>query len=337
MMIWQYVVRRLLVLPLLMLGVSVIVFTLTRVAGSPIGIYQSPGMTQEQIARLEQRYGLDDPLPVQYAYWLGGVVRGDLGWSGVSVAPVTTVLPDKLAATIELSLVAGAIAVSLGIALGTFAGARKDRLPDHAARLFSISGASLPVFWFGLLLLIPFYVWWGVFPLGRADPEIWSTIVHPTGVYTLDALLAGDVRAFLDALRHLALPAITLGFATMAIITRMMRSSMVEEMSEEYVTAARAKGLPERLVIRRHARRNALIPTVTVIGLSFGFLLQGAVAVELIFRWPGLGQWVTGAVLSGDQATIMSYVLVTSLIFLFVNLLVDVAYAYLDRRVVLGA
>jgi peptide/nickel transport system permease protein len=332
----QYVARRLLFLPLIVLGVSIIVFTLTRVSGSPIGIYQHPEMSQEEVAELEARYHLDEPIPVQYVYWLKGAATGDLGWSGVSVAPVVNVIPDKLAATIELAVAAGLVAVLLGVGLGTIAGAKKDRLPDHFVRLFAISGASLPIFWFGLLLLIPLYVSWGIFPLGRSNPELWNEVTHVTGFYTLDSLLSLNPTAFGDALWHLTLPAITLGFATTAIIARMMRSSMVEEVNEDYVDAARARGLAERLVIRKHARRNALVPTVTVIGLSFGFLLQGTVVVELIFRWPGLGQWVTSAILAGDQATIMAYILVTSLIFLLVNLLVDVAYAYLDRRVVLG-
>ncbi|GAB6987097.1 ABC transporter permease [Nocardioides pyridinolyticus] len=335
MQIRQYVLRRLMMLPLIMLGVSVVVFTLTRFTGSPVGIYATPNMSPDQVAALEQRYRLDEPIPIQYLYWLGGVLQGDLGWSGVSVAPVTEVVPLKLAATLELAVCAGLLAVLGGIALGTIAGVRRNRLPDHLARLFSISGASTPTFWFGLLLLIPFYVVLAWFPLGRATPEVYDRITHVTNLYTVDALLNADPGAFADAIWHLVLPAVTLGFSAMAIIVRMMRSSMVEKLSEDYVDAARAKGLPERQVIRRHARRNALVPTSTVIGLSFGFLLQGSVVVELIFRWPGIGQWVTDAILSGDQATIMAYVLVTSLIFMTVNLAVDVTYAYLDRRVVL--
>jgi peptide/nickel transport system permease protein len=229
------------------------------------------------------------------------------------------------------------VAVSLGIALGTFGGARRNRWPDHLTRVFSISGASMPIFWFAILLLILFWVNLGWFSTGRSDPAIFSSIAHPTGVYTFDALLAGNARALLDAFHHLILPAATLGFGATAIIARMMRSSLVEELGEDYVDAARAKGLPERLVLRRHARRNALIPTVTVIGLGFGFLLQGTVVVEIIFRWPGLGRWMADAVLRGDQATIMAYVLFTSVLFLTVNLVVDIMYAYLDRRVVLGA
>ena len=336
MQIRDYVLRRLMVLPLLIVGVSIIVFSLTRIGGSPIGIYLSHEMSSEEVAQLEERFHLNDPLPVQYWYWASGVLSGDLGWSGVAAAPVTDVFPDKLAATMELAIASAIVAVSLGIGLGTFAGARRNKLPDHVTRVVAISGAAMPLFWFAIIMLIVFWVYLGWFPVGRSNPEIFSTIAHPTGLYTLDALIAGDMRAFRDAIWHLVLPALTLGYGATAIIARMMRSSLVEELQEDYVDAARAKGLPERLVLRRHARRNALIPTVTVIGLSFGFLLQGTVVAEIIFRWPGLGRWMADSVLRGDQATIMAYVLFTSVLFLVVNLVVDVIYAYLDRRVVLG-
>lgn len=336
MQIRDYVLRRLLILPLLVVGTSIIVFSLTRVGGSPIGIYLSHEMDAQEVAQLEERFHLNDPLPVQYFYWASGVVRGDLGWSGVAAAPVTEVFPGKLTASMELAIASAIVAVVLGLALGTYAGARRNRLPDHITRIFSISGASMPLFWFAILLLIVFWVNLGWFPIGRSNAEIFNRIPHPTGMYTVDAILAGDVGALRDALWHLTLPALTLGYGATAIIARMMRSSLVEEMQEDYVDAARAKGLPERIVLKRHARRNALIPTVTVIGLTFGFLLQGAVVAEIIFQWPGLGRWMADAVLRGDQATIMAYVMFTSVLFLFVNLAVDVVYAYLDRRVVLG-
>ena len=337
MQIRDYILRRLAVLPVLIVGTSIVVFALTRIGGSPIGIYLSHEMTQDEVAQLEERFHLDEPLPIQYFYWASGVVQGDLGWSGVAAAPVTEVFPTKLAASLELAVAAAIVAVSLGIALGTFAGARRNRLPDHITRIFSISGASMPLFWFAILMLIVFWVYLGWFPIGRSDSNIFESIAHPTGLYTIDAIIAGNWRAFVDAVWHLALPAMTLGYGATAIIARMMRSSLVEELQEEYVDAARAKGLPERLVLRRHARRNALIPTVTVIGLTFGFLVQGTVVAEIIFRWPGLGRWLADAVLRGDQATIMAYVMFTSILFLLVNLAVDVIYAYLDRRVVLGA
>jgi peptide/nickel transport system permease protein len=336
MQIREYVIRRLLVLPLILVGTSLIVFTLGRVGGNPIAIYLEHEMTPAEVAQIEERYGLNDSLPEQYVAWVGGVLRGDLGFSGVSAAPVMDVLPGRLAATLELSVAAAIVAVSLGIGLGTFAGARRDRLPDHLTRIFAISGAATPIFWFAIVMLIIFWVWLGWFPIGRSNATIFNSISHPTGLYTIDAILAGSFTALRDAIWHLLLPAVTLGYGATAIITRMMRSSLAEELNEEYVDAARAKGLPERLVLRRHARRNALIPTVTVVGLGFGFLLQGSVVVEIIFIWPGLGRWMADAVLRGDQATIMAYVLFTSILFLIVNLIVDVLYAYLDRRVVLG-
>jgi peptide/nickel transport system permease protein len=336
MQIKDYVLRRLMVLPILIVGTSLIVFALTRVGGSPIGIYLSHEMTPDEVAEIEERYGLDEPLPVQYLTWAGGMLTGDWGWSGVAAAPVRQVFPNKLGATLELAVAAGIIAVAMGIRLGTYGGSRRDRLPDHFTRVFSISGAAMPTFWFGILMLIVFWVGLGWAPIGRSDANVFQSIAHTTGLYIVDAVLAGSWTALVDAVWHLVLPAATLGFGTTAIITRMMRSSLVETLSEDYVDAARAKGLPEKLVLRRHARRNALIPTVTVIGLSFGFLLQGTVVVEIIFRWPGLGRWMADAVLRGDQATIMAYVMFTSVLFLLVNLAVDVTYAYLDRRVVLG-
>src|SRR5918995_3972469 len=195
------------ILPLLVVGTSIIVFALTRIGGSPIGIYLSHEMTQDEVAQLEERFHLDDPLPVQYVYWAAGVLRGDLGWSGVAAAPVTQVFPQKLAATLELAIAAGLVAVALGVTLGTYGGARRDRLADHLIRVFSISGAAMPIFWLGILLLIVFWVNLGWAPIGRSDAALYRRIAHPTNLYTVDALLAGDLRAFFDALRHLALPA----------------------------------------------------------------------------------------------------------------------------------
>jgi peptide/nickel transport system permease protein len=293
-------------------------------------------MSAEEVQRIEERFGLDEPLPVQYVAWLAGVFRGELGWSAVASAPVSAVFPRKLAATAELAVAAGFVAVAIGISLGTFAARRRDRWPDQVTRVLAVSGASMPTFWFGIVMLIIFWAGFGWFPIGRSDTAMWASIRHPTGLYTVDAILAGNLRALGDALWHLTLPAIVLGYTTTAIIARMMRSSLVEELGQDYVDAARAKGLPEKLVVRRHARRNALIPTITVIGLTFGILVEGTVVVEIIFLWPGLGRWLADAVLQGDQATTMAYVLFTCVLMLILNLVVDVAYAYLDRRVVLG-
>ena len=195
MQVRDYVLRRLISLPLLIIGTSIVVFGLTRVGGSPIGIYLSHEMTPDEVAEIEERFHLDEALPVQYYYWISGVVRGDLGWSGVAAAPVVEVFPDKLAATMELAAASGIVAVTFGLALGTFAGARRNRLPDHITRVVSISGASMPLFWFAILLLIVFWVYLGWFPIGRSDPNIWASIAHPTGLYTVDAIVAGSFSA----------------------------------------------------------------------------------------------------------------------------------------------
>lgn len=337
MQVRDYVIRRLLKLPLMLLLVSVLVFGLSRVGGSPIGIYLDHEMTSAEVAELEERYGLNRSLPVQYVAWLTALLRGDLGWSGVSAAPVAEVLPAKFAATLELGIGAALVTVLLGIGMGTFAGARRGRLGDHVMRVVAISGASLPLFWFALVVLILFYLVLGWAPVGRSSTAIYAQITHPTGFYTLDAILNGSAVAFRDALQHIWLPTLVMGYEGSATVARIMRSSLVDEMGSDYVDAARAKGLPERLVIKRHARRNALIPTVTVMGVAFAILLQGTVVVELIFQWPGMGRWVADAVLRGDQATIMAFVMVISVVYLLTNLVVDVAYAYLDRRVELGA
>ena len=200
----------------------------------------------------------------------------------------------------------------------------------------AVSGASLPQFWFGILLLIIFWANLGIAPIDDQMQQFFASINHPTGLYTIDAILAGSPRAFWDAIWHLMLPAVTLGYGATAIIARMMRSALVEELQQDYVDAARAKGLAEKLVLKKHARRNALVPTITVIGLTFGFLLQGTITVEIIYRWPGLGRWMAASVVRGDQGTLMTYVLFTSVLFLLVNLIVDVIYANLDRRVTLG-
>lgn len=332
----DYVIRRLLVLPVLVVVTTVIVFTLMHVGGSPVGAYIEPGMTAEEVQQVEERFGLDQPLPIQYFAWLGGVFQGNLGWSAVANAPVSDVFLEKLAATAELAVAASVIAIALGIWMGTFAARRRDRWPDQVVRVLSVSGASMPTFWFGIILLIVFWAGLGWFPTGRSDTALWASIAHPTGLYTVDALLAGNLSAFLDALHHLVLPAVVLGYTATAIIARMMRSSLVEELGQDYVEAARAKGLMERLVVRRHARRNALIPTVTVIGLMFGILIEGSVVVEIIFGWPGLGKWLSDAVLQGDQATTMAFVLFIAVLMLVLNLVVDVLYVRLDRRVRLG-
>jgi len=317
--------------------VSIVVFSLTRIAGNPIAAYVTERMTPQQIAVIEERFHLSEPVYVQYFYWLDGLVHGDWGYSQTAHLPVTEAIAAYFPATFELTLVSLLIAIVLGIALGTVSAVRRDTPVDHATRVMALSGVSLPIFWLGLMLqyIFAFQLKWvpleGRFDvyLGLAQPKL----TQYTGFRLIDTLLNGNLVLFGDAVTHIILPAITLSFGTIAIISRIMRSSMLEVLNQDYVRTARSKGLPERLVTRKHARRNALIPTTTVIGLSFGGLLGGAVLTESIFNWPGLGRWSATATITNDFASILGFTLLSAFIYVLVNLAVDVLYAYLDPRV----
>lgn len=316
---------------------SIVVFSLTRIAGNPAAAYITERMTPQQIAAIEERFHLDEPVYVQYFYWLDGLVHGDWGYSKTAGMPVTEAMAAYFPATFELTLVSILIAIVLGVALGTVSAVRRDTSVDHATRVIALSGVSLPIFWLGLMLqyIFAFQLKW--VPLeGRFD--VYLSLAQPkltqyTGFRLIDTLLNGNFVLFGDAAIHIILPAITLSFGTIAIITRIMRSSMLEVMNQDYVKTARSKGLPERLVTRKHARRNALIPTTTVVGLSFGGLLGGAVLTESIFSWPGLGRWSATATITNDFASILGFTLLSAFIYVLVNLAVDVLYAYLDPRV----
>ena len=332
----DYVIRRIMFLIPTMFLISLATFVLTRISGSPIAMYASISSSPEQIAELEESLHLNDPIWVQYWYWLQETLSGNLGWSSEAAAPVTSAIAQKAPASFELAAMSIVIAIVISISLGTLAGRYEDTWVDHISRMLAVGGMSTPAFWAALLLIYVGYVKFAIFPLGRADPAMWSSIPHPTGFYTVDSLLAGNLGAFRDALWHLFLPALVAGYAESAVITRQLRSEMVEKKKKEFVNAARARGVSERAVFARHIRRNALIPTVTVAGLSFAFLMRGIVVVELVFGWPGLGRWVANAALSGDYAAIMGFILLIAVMVVTINLLVDVLYAYLDPRVELG-
>ncbi|MBC7107625.1 MAG: ABC transporter permease [Methanomassiliicoccales archaeon] len=335
-----YIIRRLLLLLPVLLGVSVFIFTLTRIGGNPAAAYMSERMTPEQVAQIYEKFHLNEPIYVQYWYWLDGILHGDWGYSKVARAPVTTAIGWYFPATAELAIISMIIAVVVGIALGTISAVKRDTPVDHATRVIALSGVSLPIFWLGLILQYVFFYKLQWFPSGgRYDALLYlreGPIQRYTGFWTIDTLLSGNLTLFGDALMHLALPAITLSFGTIAIITRIMRSSMLEVLNQDYIKTARSKGLPEKTVIKKHARKNALIPTTTIVGLSFGGLLGGAVLTETIFSWPGMGQWSTAAITMNDWASIMGFVLVTALIYVIANLVVDILYAFLDPRVRLG-
>lgn len=333
-----FIIRRMLLLIPVLIGVSIFVFMLTRIAGNPAAAYITERMTPAQIAEIEARYHLDEPLVVQYIYWLQGILHGDWGYSKVAKLPVTDAIKEFFPATFELTLTSIVIAMVVGIALGTISAVRRDTPTDHGTRVLALAGVCLPVFILALILQYVFASQLGWFPIiGRYDDQLYNDVSFQdyriTGFLLVDTILRLDWTRFYDAVWHLVLPAICLAFGSIAIITRIMRGSMLEVVNQDYIKTARSKGLPEKVVVKKHARRNALIPTVTVIGLAFGGLLGGAVLTETIFAWPGMGQWAAAASVYNDWASILGFTLITALVYVFVNLVVDVMYAYLDPRV----
>lgn len=332
----DYAIRRgLWAIPTLIM-VTVALFTLTRLAGSPIALYVGRFTSQEQVAELREVYHLNDPIWVQYFYWMQGVLQGDLGWSPTAGSTVTDALIQFGPPTVELALAGLVVALVVSLTLGTLAGKYQDTWIDHISRGLAVGGLSTPQFWSALIMVWIFFVTLGWFPLGRSSQSIYTTIAHPTGIYMLDAVLALDLDALVDAVRHITMPALVLGYTNAALIMRHLRGEMVEKKNKDYVTAARARGVSNDMVYKRHVRRNSLIPTLTIAGLSFAFLLRGAILVEVVFNYPGLGQWVAHAATGNDFAALMGFIIVTAVATITVNLVVDILYAYLDPRIELG-
>lgn len=337
---WAYVVRRLALAALVLLSVSVITFFISRVVPSdPAAKWVGPRPTKEQIAQARVKLGLDKPLYVQYLGYMGDLLHGDFGVSVRTHQPIIRDLQTYLPATLELVGVGTIMAVVIGIPLGVFSGAKKNSLLDHLSRLLAIAGVSMPTFWMGLLLQLFFFGKLGILPLGsRVDNAI--TLYHPvqqiTGFYLIDSLVTGNLPAFRNSLVHIILPAFTLATYAIGLTIRMTRSTMIEVLEEGYITAARAAGIPERTILFRLALKNAIIPTLTVLALSFVYSLTGAILVEVIFSWPGLGSYVTEAILSVDFPAIMAVTLVVTVFYVFINLFMDLWQAFLDPRITLG-
>jgi peptide/nickel transport system permease protein len=294
------------------------------------------------IDEIVEQYGLNAPIWQQYATWINEVFHGNLGWSKVVGMSVTDAIWNFLPATLELAIFATPIIILGGIWLGTKAAAHKDRLIDHTTRAGAIIGWSLPTFWFGLVLLMVFYGFFtGLFPPERLSTAT-SVIVHSesftryTGMNFLDGILNGEWRVFGDSLRHMVLPVITLSVVNIAFIMRLMRSSMLESLGKGYILTARAKGLPERTVINKHARRNAMIPVLTVSGYLFAAIVNGVVITESIFNYKGLGWWAWRTAVQLDVSSILGFALFSGVLFVLSNLVVDLLYARFDPRVRLG-
>jgi peptide/nickel transport system permease protein len=330
----EFVLRRLLLMLLVLFGITLITFVLSHVVPTdPLAAYVGPQTPPAQVAKIRHEFGLDQPLPTQFVVYLGNLLHGNLGTSIHDNRPVMSDLITYFPATFELAVAAMVIAIVLGIPIGVVAAIGKDGVADHVSRALALTGVSLPVFFLALLLLAILYVKLGALP---GPGELGPYALPPprvTGMTVVDALLAGDLDTFGDALSHLFLPAFVLGFATTGIIVRMTRSTMVEVLRQDFVRTARAKGMSRYRVIAVHALRNAMIPTVTVIGLAFGSLLSGAVLTETIFSWPGLGRYATDSVVTLDIPAIMGVTIVTAFVYSVVNLVVDVAYAWLDPRI----
>jgi peptide/nickel transport system permease protein len=316
-----------------LLGVSIVVFVMVRaIPGDPAQILLGQAATPDQVAEVRTRLGLDEPLPIQYLVFIRGALTGDLGDSIVLGQPVTAVLLERFPATLELTLAALLLAVAIGVPVGVIAAVRQYSLLDKITSVVALTGVSMPVFWLALVLVVVFTVQIDLLPFpGRVGGDV--SFTSYTGLYLLDTLITLNFPAFWDVLRHLILPAVALGTIPMAIITRMTRSSMLEVMNEDYVRTARAKGVAPWRVVFRHALRNAMLPTITVIGLQFGLLMGGAILTETIFGWPGVGQIAIESVNRRDYAMIQGVVLYGATFFVLVNLLVDVLYAVLDPRV----
>ena len=326
--------RALLVLPTL-LGVTLITFTLTYLLpGNPALVKAGPLATPEHIREMERQMGLDRPVPVQYWRYLSGVLRGDFGESATTGRPVLTDFLQRVPATLELTLASMLIAIGVGIPLGVLAAVRRDGPLDHVSRLLGVGGVAMPTFWTGLLAVYVFFYHLGVAPppLGRLSPGVTAPSAL-TGLYTVDALLGGSWRALGSALHQLMLPALTLGFSVMAPVTRMVRATMLEILESDYVKAAWAAGLPRRTIVYGDALRNCMIPVITLIGVVFGFLMAGNVVVEIVFAWPGIGNYAVTSLLTKDAAPIQGFVLFVAVVYVLINLTVDLVYGVVDPRI----
>ncbi|MEW5934067.1 MAG: ABC transporter permease [Bacillota bacterium] len=330
----QLIARRMLLLLLVLFGVTVITFSVSHlVPGDPARMLVGQRASQEVVEQMRHQLGLDRPVWEQYLRYMRDLMRGNLGISIRTQRPVSEDLVIFFPATLELALTAMFLAVVVGIPLGIVSATRKDALADHVSRLVSVAGVSTPLFWLGLVVLLVFYGRLGWLPgSGRLDPFI-AAPPRVTGFLLLDSLLAGRPDAFWNALRHLVLPALCLSYVHLAVVTRQVRASMLEVLSQDYIRTALANGIPGRSVIYRHALKNALIPTVTVVGLAIGDLLGGAILTETIFAWPGMGSYVVDSINFLDFPAIMGFTVFIAVGYVLINLVVDLAYMWLDPRI----
>ena len=332
----NYILRRSIAMPFILLGIVTMAFLLTAITkGDPLTAVVSEQQMNnpEIVAAARQRWGLDRPLPERYLIYVGNLLKGDMGTSFVTRRPVSADLVARLPATFELVIAAMIIGSVIGIVFGLLAAYYRDTAVDQGARIFSLFGSSVPIFWLGLALLFLLSVKYQILPgPGRIDPRL-SPPPVVTGFMTIDTLLAGNFAAFKDALAHLVLPSVVLGWTVAGTISRLVRANMLEVMEREFILTARAKGAGEMRVVLRHAFRNILVPVLTVISYSFAYLITGAVLTEAVFAWPGMGSYAVTAARSLDFPAIIGVTIVGGVMFLITNLLTDIAYVLANPRV----
>ena len=335
MRVLRYILRRLLFIVPVLLGAIFIAFLLTRIVpGNPIERVAGPYASDEKVEELKREAGLLDPIYVQFYDYVGDLVQGDMGWSYQTNQPVTKDLSTRFPASLELVGYAMFLAILLAIPLGIVAAVKRGTWIDHVARVLSVVGVSVPIFWIGLVLLSVFYVrldWFpgpqGRLPIGYAAPD------KVTGLYTVDSLVAGDWDTFQMSVKALLLPVVTIALTAMAPIARMTRAMMIEALESDYVRTSRSLGIPGRVIVFHHALKNAFIPVLTLIAAVFGFALGGEVLVEQMFTWPGLGKYSLDAILGSDFPAVQGFIVLVTFLYVLIYLVVDVVTAVLDPRV----
>jgi len=340
--LYEYIIRRLILMVFVLFGVSLLIFYFARGFQSgfdPVAPYINQKMTAEEIAEVRRIHGFDQPLQIQYAFWLQDVLRGDWGLTGIWAQgqPVFDVFFLSFPYTVQLSVAATILTIAIGLPLGIISAVKNNKIPDHISRIIALTGYSTPSYWFGFMLQLVFFYYFAMWGL----PHLPSTgltgmegaVPRVTGMPVLDGLIAGNLQYTSDALAHLILPAFSLAFISLGFLARIVRASMLEVMRQDYIILARSKGLRERVVIYRHALKNALIPAVTLTGMFFAALLGGAMITEFVFALPGVGQLSLQAVFQNDSNFILLYTLVLAAIIVIANLAVDVAYVFLDPRI----
>jgi peptide/nickel transport system permease protein len=336
----EYLLRRLGLGVLVLLGVLMVTFVVSRVVpGDPARLYLGPRAKAEALEQVREELGLNDPLPQQFARYVLSTARGELGYSFRTKRLILDDIKIRLPATMELVIVSTTLALLVGVPTGVLGAAGRGKFFDQLSRVISIAGVSMPAFWLALLLQLTFFLWLGWLPLGgrlSQSVQLSSPIETVTGFNLIDAAISGNWVAWRDAAIHTIMPAVVLATYPISLSIRMTRASMVDVLSETFVTAARAAGLTEREVLFKLALKNAIVPTLTMMGLLFAYSITGAVLVEIVFTWPGMGSYMTDAILYGDVYVLFAVTLVVTVIYILINLVVDFIQAALDPRIRLG-